>query len=221
MKALKIKSKLFQLRALLEHKINIYSTAALLCLEEIYISFAMLQPIQSLRIFITSDLYLRANKSFVRGLSETGFSQPMTEMMKESRKELNNDEIDLTKLYSCKNKSGRMQDLEFKKGDFIFPTAFPWINRVLLNNIDAPDDLKTIFESTRTIPEKADKVPAPENIKASLDTQIEKIKNTSINVKSLTVAHENFFLYNNENMITETFVRELNENFSIYSLIAF
>ena len=35
------------------------------------------------------------------------------------------------------------------------------------------------------------------------------------------VAHENFFLYDNENMITETYVSELNENISVYGLIAF
>ena len=49
----------------------------------------------------------------MRGLGETGFSQPTTEMIKELRKELNNDEIDLTKLYSFKNKSGRTQGLKF------------------------------------------------------------------------------------------------------------
>ena len=35
------------------------------------------------------------------------------------------------------------------------------------------------------------------------------------------LAYENFFLYNLENMITETFVTELNKNFSTYSLISF
>ena len=40
-------------------------------------------------------------------------------------------------------------------------------------------------------------------------------------VKSLMVAHENFFLYDNENMITETCVSELDENISMYGLIAF
>ena len=73
----------------------------------------MLKLIQSPAIFITSDLYLMSNKSFVRGLGETGFSQPTTEMIKELRKEFNNDEIDLTKLYSFKNKSDRTQGLEF------------------------------------------------------------------------------------------------------------
>ena len=141
-------------------------------------------------------------------------------MIKELRKELNEDEIDLIKLCSFKNKSGKTEGLEWKKkkNDFILPTAFPWISRVLVNNIHALNNLKTIFELTKTTLEKADQVPALENINAFLDTQIEKIKNSSINVKSLTVAHENFFLYDNENMITETYVSELNENISIYGL---
>ena len=75
--------------------------------------------------------------------------------------------------------------MKFKKEDFILPTTFGWTNKVLLFDIDTPNDLKTIFESTRTILEKADKVSASDNIKASLDTQIEKIKNASINIKWL------------------------------------
>ena len=42
-----------------------------------------------------------------------------------------------------------------------------------------------------------------------------------MNIKFLTVAHENFFLYDNEKMITETHVIDLNENSSIYGLTAF
>ena len=51
----------------------------------------------------------------MRDLSETGYSQPTAEMIKELRKELNNDEIDLSKLYSFKNKSGRLLGFKFKK----------------------------------------------------------------------------------------------------------
>ena len=64
-----------------------------------------------------------------------------------------------------------------------------------------------------------DKVPAPDNIKASLNTQIKKIEYAFINVKSLMVAHENFFSDDNQN-ITEVYVSELNDNISIYGLIA-
>ena len=93
-------------------------------------------------------MYLRANKSFARDLSETGHSQPTAEMIKELRKEFNDNEIDLSKLYNFKKKSSRLLSLEFKKEDFILPTAFPWINQVLLNDVDTPNNLKTIFEST-------------------------------------------------------------------------
>ena len=61
--------------------------------------------------------------------------------------------------------------MKFKKEDFILPTAFPWTNQVLLSDVDAPNNLKTTFELTKTILEKTDKVPAPDNIKASLDSQ--------------------------------------------------
>ena len=111
--------------------------------------------------------------------------------------------------------------MEFKTEDFILATAFPWMIQALLNDNHAVNDLKIISELTITILEKADKVHTPDNIKVYLDNQIEKIKNTSINVKSLAVAHENFFLYDNENIITETYVSELNENISTYGLIVF
>ena len=97
-------------------------------------------------IFITSDLCLRANKSIVRDLSEIGHSQSVGEIIKEIRKELNDDEIDLSKLYNFENKSSRSLSLKFKKEDFILPTAFPWINQVLLNDMHTPNDFKTIFE---------------------------------------------------------------------------
>ena len=112
----------------------------------------------------------------MRDISQIGYSQPTTDVIKELRKELNNDEIDLTKLYSFNNKSGRSLGLKFKKEDFILPVAFPWINKVLLFDIHAPSNLKTTFELTKTIIQKADKTPAPDNIKASLNTQIEKLK---------------------------------------------
>ena len=42
-----------------------------------------------------------------------------------------------------------------------------------------------------------------------------------INLKSLTHAYENFFLYDLESMIKQTFLTELKKDFSIYGLISF
>ena len=119
-----------------------YSIAAFTYHQKIYIVNNTQKP----SIFITSDLYLRANKSIVRDLSEIGHLQSMGEMIKEIRKELNDDEIDLSKLYNFKNKSSRSLSLKFKKEDFILPTSFSWINQVLLKDMHTPNDLKTIFE---------------------------------------------------------------------------
>ena len=66
-------------------------------------------------------------------------------MIKELRKELNDDEIDLYELNNFKNKSSRSLSLKFKKENFIFSAAFPWINQVLLNDMHAPNNLKAIF----------------------------------------------------------------------------
>ena len=64
---------------------------------------------------------------------------------------------------------------------------------------------------------------APSNLKEKLVCQGVKIKKLSkdIQLKSLTLAYENFYLYDIENMVTETFVTELNESISTYGVISF
>ena len=68
-------------------------------------------------------------------------------------------------------------------------------------------------DSSDTILIKADKVTVPRNLKENLFSKGKKIKKLSreIRLKSLTLAYENFSLYNLENIITETFVMELNK----------
>ena len=70
---------------------------------------------------------------------------------------------------------------------------------------------------------KPDKISAPSDIKEKLFGQSKKIRKISkeIQLKSLTIAYETFFLYDIENMITKTFVTELNKNTSTYDLISF
>ena len=100
--------------------------------------------------------------------------QLTAEMIKELRKELNEEEIDFSKLYNFKNKSSRLLSLKLKKKNFILPTEFPRVNQELLNDMRSSNDLKTIFKTMKTILEKAGKVPTRYKIKAPLDTQIEK-----------------------------------------------
>ena len=87
----------------------------------------------------------------------------------------------------------------------------------------ASEDVKKIFNSTETVLIKPDKISASSDLKEKLFGQGEKISKLSkeIQLKSLTLAYENFLLYDLENMITKTFETELNKNFSTSGLISF
>ena len=67
------------------------------------------------------------------------------------------------------------------------------------------------------------KIPTLRNLKEKLFSQDEKIKKLSreMQLKPLTLAYENFVIYDLENVITKTFVTILNENISIDFLISF
>ena len=75
----------------------------------------------------------------------------------------------------------------------------------------------SILESNRKV-----KMLAPSDIE-NLSGQSGYIKNLSkkVNLKSLTQAYENFFLYYLENIIKPTFATEVQKEFSIYGLISF
>ena len=66
------------------------------------------------------------------------------------------------------------------------------------------------------------KIKSPENVIQKLQSdELSFLQSHKINTKSPTYAHENFFLYNLENMIKPTFTTELQQEFNIYGLIYF
>ena len=66
------------------------------------------------------------------------------------------------------------------------------------------------------------KIRSPENIRQMLQSdELNFLQQNKINTRSLTYAHENFFLYDLENMIKPTFTTELQQEFNIYGLIYF
>ena len=75
----------------------------------------------------------------------------------------------------------------------------------------------SILESDRKV-----KTLAPSDIE-NLSGQSGYIKNPSknVNLKSLTHAYENFFLYDLENIIKPTFATKVQKEFLIYGLISF
>ena len=108
-----------------------------------------------------------------------------------------------------------IQEEDFVLPDFKFKVKF--------SDRTASDEVKQIYDWRENILVKPDKEVTTGNLKTDLFGQGEKIKKLSkeIQLKSLTLAYENFFLYNNENMITETFVTELNQELSMFGLVSF
>ena len=138
------------------------------------------------------------------------------------KKELEDKKLDLTTLHWFKKKSKKTtaKVITFQKNHFILPTEF-WTGKVSVNS--STKDQKAVFDWTNIILSKVDKVTAPNNIKAILDGSIE-IKSAPFNIKGLAllrVFNENFFLYDNENMVVETYKNELNRNILSYGVISF
>ena len=86
-------------------------------------------------------------------------------------------------------------------------------------------DIKSIFNfnsnfnngTTVTV-----KMKSPKDVTEKMQSdELNFLQSHKINTNSLTYAHENFFLYDLENMIQPTFTTELQQEFSIYGLIYF
>ena len=90
------------------------------------------------------------------------------------------------------------------------------------------NDLKNIFNFSNNFNSGVSgttttlKTKSPKDLEQKLQSeQLNLLQSNDINATSLTYAHENFFLYDLENMIQPTFTTELQQEFSIYGLIYF
>ena len=109
-----------------------------------------------------------------------------------------------------------------KKDDFVLPDFK--IDIKIKKTTTTSEIFKKTLEFSYSILEEKTKIKeiAPENIE-ELQGQSGYIKKLSekVNLKSLTHAYENFFLYDLDNVIKPTFTTELQKEFSIYGLISF
>ena len=97
---------------------------------------------------------------------------------------------------------------------------------VLVNeNIDITTAKQTVLNFNNFVENDGTssvKVRSPEKLIEKLQSdELNFLQANKINVRSLTYAHENFFLYDLENMIKPTFTTELQQEFNIYGLIYF
>ena len=91
-----------------------------------------------------------------------------------------------------------------------------------VNDLKNIFDFNNIFDSGVRGTTATLKTKSPKDLEQKLQSdQLNLLQSNDINTNSLTYAHENFFLYDLENMIRPTFTTELQQEFSIYGLIYF
>ena len=106
---------------------------------------------------------------------------------------------------------------KFKAHDFVLTNDYVTI-------ATADVDKQDIFNFRANVKIDTIRVEASKDLVEKLQSQeLNLLQSLSkkINTKSLTYAHENFFLYDLENMIKPTFTTELQKEFNIYGLIYF
>ena len=171
--------------------------------------------------FLSLELYAKS-KSFLKY-----FVYVLQGLLNDFRKYLNDQKYSISKIYKFKNDFLTFRQT-VKEDDFVFPSEFKIDFKLKTTTTKTSTTADQIFEktfkSTFSLLEDKSKIKevAPTNIE-DLQGQSEYIKKLSekVNLKSLTHAYENFFLYDLENVIKRIFTTELQQEFSIYGLISF
>ena len=133
---------------------------------------------------------------------------------------LNNSKFNKSYFYVFTNKDSNAT-WRFSISDFTIPNTNVDIN--IKSTRDIINYSKKIDITEKKI-DLSEKVKAPQNLIQQLQSkELNLIQSLlkKVNLKSLTVAYENFFLYDLENMIKPTFTTELQKHFYIYGLINF
>ena len=158
-------------------------------------------------------------------------------MLNRFRRNVNDQNYSVSKIYGFKKESPtsmlrNLSDQNFsvsiisqkvmKKDCFVLPDFK--IDIKIKEPTITSEIFKKTLESSYSILEEKTKIKeiTPENIE-ELQGQFGYIKKLSekVNLKSLTHAYENIFLYDLDNVIKLTFTIELQKEFSIYGLISF
>ena len=187
--------------------------------------------------YIMPELYAR-NKSIFKDLAEIPAINITSTLLSRFRTLLNDPGFSVSKIYGFKglfhiNQGISNNDIivpEYnvsikikspKKANDVFKNTFESTYNLLDNKTYSPQKTSTLSSGQRI---KIIKENAPEKTESSeLQGQSGYLKKLSekVNLKSLTHAYENFFLYDVDNVIKSTFTIELQKEFSIYGLISF
>ena len=159
-------------------------------------------------IYVTPSLYHKLKSK----LTFSGVVLLNDSQLQDIKTKLNNTKFNISKFYIFwAHHTNPNATWTFSVNDFTIP------NKNI--NIKSKQDIFN-YSSEK----KIEKVKAPQDLIQRLQsTQLNLVQSLlkKVNLKSLTHAYENFFLYDLENMIKPTFTTELQQEFNIYGLIYF
>ena len=164
-------------------------------------------------IYFTPSLYNNLKDK----LTFTGRILINNVQLQDIKQKLANNKFDKSVFYIYRNRDSNTK-WEFNIKNFTIPNTNV--------NIKSTGDLKQdIFNYiSENKPNMSEKVKAPKDLVQKLESkELTLLKSLSkkVNIKFLTHAYENFFLYDLENIIKPTFTTELQKEFNIYGLIYF
>ena len=190
-------------------------------------------------IYITPELYEKKHSILKRVPEIPSITVTKTEL-DDLRKELKDNDFTVSKLYGFRNTKAKLTYPILSVNDFVIPDFIvPVTIKKEKEKID--DNVKKIFEgsfyvldnkvntskTTEIISKNkrsaAIKNTLPDNLEENIGGQYIYLKNLikKVDLKSLTYAYENFFLYDLQNIIKSSFTTELQTEFSIFGLINF
>ena len=185
-------------------------------------------------LYLTRELY-RRNKSIFKNSSfkEITPVDGTPTLLSRFRTQLNDPDFSISRIYGF-NGVYLYQQYRFEFNDIVIPDFNAYIK------IKSPKEVNDVFKKTLELTAnltdnnklatfstdqkvKTIKEAAPKNLETDLQGQSGYLKKLSekVNLKSLTYAYENFFLYDLDNVIKPTFTTELQKEFLIYGLISF
>ena len=193
--------------------------------------------IGSVELYVTPELYAK-NKTIFKNISEIAPVNITSTLLRRFRMLIKDPDFSVSKIYRFRN-AFQYSNYLLNYNDLIMPDfkaiikikSSIKVNDIFKNTFGLQYNLldnKTYSSEKNTTPSldqriKTIKEEASEKIESDLQGQSAYLKKLSekVNLKSLTHAYENFFLYDLDNVIKPTFTMELQKEFSIYGLISF
>ena len=165
-------------------------------------------------LYFTPSLYNKLK----RKLTFTGRVLIRDDLLQDIKTKLNNSKTFNTKTFFIFRSRDSNAKYKFNIDEFTIPND----KVIIKSSSDRKQDVFNYISEKKT--SMSEKIKAPEGLVEKLESKeltLLKSLTKKVNIKSITYAYENFFLYDLENIIKPTFTTELQKEFNIYGLIYF